>query len=82
MPVPSDIVSQLSKIDEQIITLLAERVNVCRKAVEEDEQAFNAGAQTEIIAAWEEAADEHGLNMGVKHHLCKLIIKLCQVAEE
>ena len=82
MPVPSNISAQLSKIDEQMITLLDERVNLCQKALEEDENAFNAATQAEMITAWEEAADEHGLNMAVMNHLCKLVMKLCQASGE
>ena len=82
MAVSNNIGAQLSKIDEQIIDLLAERVNACQKALEEDEHAFDGAAQAEMIAAWEEAAEEQGLNMGMMNHICKSLIKLCQATEE
>jgi chorismate mutase len=82
MPVRSDISGQLTKIDEQIIALLAERVNICQKALEEDEHAFDASAQTEIVGIWEEAAEEEGLNMALMSHICKSIQKLSQTTEE
>ena len=82
MPVPSDLSTQLTKIDEQLIDLLSERVNFCQKALEEDEHAFGSAAQAETIALWEEAADERGLSPSVMNHLCKLVMKLSQSAEE
>ena len=43
---------------------------------------IDASAQAELISVWEESADERGLNMTVMNHLCKLLMKLCQTAEE
>jgi hypothetical protein len=71
MPVSHDIAEQLQKIDAQLVDLLAERVNFCRKALEEDEEAF-----------WDEEADGRGLNIGVMNQICKLVLKLCKAGEE
>jgi chorismate mutase len=68
MPVSQDIRQQLLKIDEQLIDILAERVNICQKAMEEDEDAFNPATQAEIISDWEAAADERGLNVVTMNH--------------
>jgi chorismate mutase len=82
MAVSGNIGTHLTKIDEQLIALIAERVNACQKALEEDENAFDAAAQAELVATWEEAADEKGLNMTVMSHICKLLMKLSQAGEE
>ncbi len=82
MPVPSDLRGQIEKLDEQIITLLAERVTLCQKALEEDEAAFGAAEQAETLVQWEGAADEHGLNMSLMAAICKLVLRLCKSTEE
>ncbi len=82
MPVSHDIAEQLQKIDAQIVELFAERVNFCRKALEEDEEAFDHASNTEIIAFWDEEADGRGLNIGVMNQICKLVLKLCKAGEE
>lgn len=82
MPVPTDIRSQLTKIDEEIIDLLAERAAICQKALEEDEEAFSPESQAEIVADWEAAGDEKGLSMPTMGALCKQVIRLCQSAGE
>ena len=82
MAVRSDIRAQLTKLDEQIIDLLGERMNLCQKATEEEEHAFDGATQAEMISAWEEAAEEQGMNPVHMNHLCKMVMKLCQATEE
>ncbi len=82
MPVPHDIQDQLQKIDEQLIDLLAERVNFCKRALEEDEEAFGSASQAETITYWEEEADARGLSLGGMNQLCKMVMKLCRNTEE
>jgi chorismate mutase len=72
----------LAKIDEQLIDLLTERLTLCQKALEEDEEALGSAYQAETLTDWEGAADERGLNMATMNHLCKMVIKLCQSTEE
>lgn len=81
MPLPGNIATQLHALDHQIIELLAERVTLCRRAMEEDEHAFDAAAQSEILGEWQEMADEKGLSLGATTTICKGVMKLCQAQE-
>ncbi len=82
MAVRDDIRRQLQKIDEQIISLLAERHGLCQDALEEDHEAFDAAALTEIISDWEGGADERGLHMPTMNKLCRLCNQLCLTSGE
>lgn len=81
MSLPGNIASQLHALDRQLIDLLAERVTLCRRAVEEDEAAFDAATQAEMLGDWQEMADEKGLSVGATTVICKGIFKLCQAQE-
>ena len=82
MAITQDTRQQVRKIDDQIIGLLAQRVNACRKVLEEDEEGLAAEDLAEIVSHWVGEGEERGLNIGVMSSLAKMTIKLCQVAEE
>lgn len=82
MAVRDDIRRQLQKIDEQIIGLLAERYGLCQDALEEDSDAFDAAALTEMVSDWENSADEQGLHMPTMSKLCRLCNQLCLMSGE
>ena len=82
MPVSHNLREQLQKLDQQIVDLLAERVNLCQKALEEDEGAFDDATQTEFITEWEGMADEHGMHVSTVSAICKLAMKLCRMSGE
>lgn len=81
MPITQSLASQLHTIDRQIVELLAERVSISREALDEDSNVFSASTQNEIIADWEEMADEKGLNPGVVGLIGRAAMKLCKAQE-
>ena len=82
MAITQDTRQQIRKIDEQIIGLLAQRVNACRRALEEDEEGLAGDDLAETVSHWVEEGDERGLNVGVMGSIAKLAIRLCHVTEE
>ena len=82
MPVAHDIQEQLSKLDQQIIALLEQRIAICGEALEEDEEALGTEHVAEAVGEWEAAADERGWNLNVMSKLCRVIIELCKSAAQ
>ncbi len=82
MPVSHSLREQLMKLDQQIVDLLAERVNLCQKALEEDEGVFDDATQAEFISEWEGMADEQGLHVSSVSGICRLVMKMCRVSGE
>ncbi len=82
MPVSHSLREQLVKLDQQIVDLFAERVNLCQKAMEEDEGVFDDTTQSEFVHEWEGMADEHGMHVGTVSGICKLVLKLCRVSAD
>lgn len=82
MPVSHSLREQLIKLDQQIIDLFAERINLCQKAMEEDEGVFDDATQSEFVHEWEGMADEQGMHVGSVSAICKLVLKLCRVSAE
>ncbi len=82
MPVSHSLREQLEKLDQQIVDLLAERVNLCQKALEEDEGVFDDATQAEFINEWEGMADEQGLHVPSVSGICRLVMKMSRVSGE
>lgn len=82
MPVSHSLREQLAKLDQQIVDLLAERVNLCQKALEEDEGVFDDATQSEFVTEWEGMGDEHGLHVPTVGAICKLAMKLSKMGGE
>jgi chorismate mutase len=82
MPVSHSLREQLVKLDQQIVDLLAERVNLCQKALEEDEGVFDDATQAEFVTEWEGMADEQGLHVPSVSGICRLVMKMCRVSGE
>lgn len=76
----SDIHDHLQKIDHQIIDLIAERMDLYRVAIEEDEEGINSDHLAESLAVWEETAEEKGWNAGLMGKVCRGIVDLCRSA--
>lgn len=82
MAVSHDLRSQLEKIDLQILDLLEQRVSLCQELLEEDEDAVTPEYQADMLAAWEEAADERGWSLGALMKVWKGIVDLCKTMAE
>lgn len=76
----SDIHDQLIKLDHQIMDLVAQRMDLYRIAMEEDEEGFNRDHLGESLAEWEEVAEEKGWNAGLMSKVCRGIVDLCRQA--
>ena len=82
MPVSHSLRQQLEKLDQQIVDLLGERVNLCQKALEEDEGVFDDATLGEFVTEWEGMADEQGLHVPSVSGICKLVLKMCKISGE
>lgn len=76
-----DVRTAIEKIDEEIIRLLAERSACFHEAQEEDPESLGAEFQADVVAHWDEAADEHGWNPVVSAKICKAVTELCRQPE-
>ncbi|MSR86816.1 hypothetical protein EXS70_01435 [Candidatus Peribacteria bacterium] len=81
MSISGSIHDQLRALDHQLVELLAERVTLCRRAMEEGEHAFDAAAQAELLSEWQEMGDEKGLHLGAMTIIGKGLMKLCKSEE-
>lgn len=72
-----DVHEQLQKIDSQLIELIAERMDLYRLALEEDEEGMKDHI-SEATAEWEEAAEEKGWNANLMARVCKGVVDLCR----
>jgi chorismate mutase len=76
-----DVQTAIAKLDEEIIRLLAERVSLFREAQEEDPDSLTPEHQSEVVAQWDEAADEHGWSPAMTAKLCRAVTDLCKQVE-
>ena len=81
MIVKHDVRQSISKIDEEIIRLLSERVSLTQEILEEDPDVLSAEYQTDVVAQWDEAADEHGWNPAHLAKICRGILDLSKHAD-
>lgn len=74
-----DIHQDIQKIDRQIVELIAERMDLYRLAIADDEEGVTtADHVSEALADWEEAAEEKGWNAGLMSKVCRGIVDLCK----
>ena len=76
-----DVQTAIQKLDEEIIRLLSERVSLYREGQEEDPDSMSAEHQADVMAHWDEAADEHGWSPAMAMKICRSITELCRQAE-
>ena len=81
MTLSGTIHDQLRALDHQLVELLAERMTLCRRATEEDEEAFDAAAQAELLSEWQEMGDEKGLPLGAMSAIGKGMMRLSKSEE-
>ncbi len=72
-----DVQEQLEAIDVQILRLIDERVQLCKRAGGVDD--YHA---SEIVALWLEEAAERGLDEGRIEKIGKIVAAMCKVSEE
>ncbi|MDO8648735.1 MAG: chorismate mutase [Candidatus Peregrinibacteria bacterium] len=80
MTVAYDIRGQLTKLDQQIIDLLAQRAALYQEAMDEDEEGATS-ALADSLSFWEEEADEHGWSTAVANKICRSLHEICKTAE-
>ena len=76
MSLSGNIHDQIRALDHQLVELLAERTTLCVRALEEDSDAFDVAAQTELLNEWQEMSDEKGLNLGAMTAIGKSMMRL------
>lgn len=77
MPTIVDIQTDVEKIDQQIIELLAQRAQLCA-----DAGGMDADAESDTLSLWLDAAAEHDLDEGKMDRIAKLVVMLCRKTEE
>lgn len=82
MTISHDLQEQLSKVDQKIIELLAERIALSKEALEEDEEALSSDYAADTVGEWEAAADERGWNLHTIGKVCRSIVEHCKAMTE
>ena len=82
MTLPHDIQEQVSKIDQQIIDLLEERMSLCQEALNEDDEALGSEYVADTVGEWEAWADEKGWNLHILGKVCRAVIELCKSVKD
>jgi chorismate mutase len=72
---------KIEKIDEEILRLLHDRASICQDAAEEDPELLGPEYQSDVVAQWDAAADEHGWNPAATMRVCRGVIDLCKPLE-
>jgi chorismate mutase len=78
MAISHDLRDQIDKIDQQMIDLIAERIELCQDASDEEDDIFGPEYQADVIAEWEEIADEKGWNITAMGKICRGLLELCK----
>ena len=73
---------QLEKLDQQILRLLAERVQICVEARMRDEGLDSREVETDIVSIWIEAAVDMGLDEVMVEKIANLTVRLCREDDE
>jgi len=73
---------QLEKLDQQVIKLLAERMQFCAEARARDEGLDSRDVETEIISMWLEEAVDQGLDEVIVDRVANLVVRLCRAEDE
>jgi len=73
---------QLEKLDQQILKLLAERVQLCVEARIRDEGLDSREVETEIISVWIEESVDLGLDEVIVEKIANLTVRLCREEDE
>jgi hypothetical protein len=80
MPTTHDIREQIQKLDEQIVSLLEERLSLYGDMKEDEDDESDSMGST--VAEWEEMADERGWNAVVMGKIGRVVEELCKSATE
>ena len=67
-----DIQEQLEKVDQQIITLLEERMHIC------EGHSLSTEEEAELLSLWLEESADRGLDEGKMEKIGKLAITMCR----
>ncbi|MBI3331856.1 chorismate mutase [Candidatus Peregrinibacteria bacterium] len=78
MAVLHNVGRQIEKIDQQLITLIEQRVALCQDAVEDDPTALGPEHEGETIGYFQEEAEHRGLDEGDMIRIGKSIIAICK----
>lgn len=71
-----DIQEQLEKVDQQIISLLQERAQICAG------QSLSGEEEADLLSVWLEEAADRGLDEGRMEKIGKLTIAMCRGSRE
>jgi chorismate mutase len=82
MALPGDLRDQLDKLDQQIIELLAERLDLVEEAQKNDEEGLSSSDVNDIVAEWEEIADEKAWNVPAMGRIARGVSDLCKPSGE
>lgn len=82
MTASGDLRDHLEKIDRQIIELLGERIDACEEAAEEEEEGLSGESVVDMVAEWEEIADEKGWNVPAMGRIARGISDVCKAQAE
>ena len=72
----------LEKLDQQIISLLAERVQLCRDARARSEGLESGDVQVEVLSYWVEEAIDRGLDETLVEKVAGMVIRMCRAEDE
>ena len=72
----------LEKLDQQIISLLAERVQMCRDARARSEGLESGDVQVEVLSYWVEEAIDRGLDETLVEKVAGMVIRMCRAEDE
>ncbi len=77
MRVAYDVRSQLEKLDQQILDMLAERAALCRELRDEGD-GVRPEEELDVLANWEEGAADRGVDESAVSRVCKAVLLLCR----
>jgi len=72
----------LEKLDQQIIALLAERVQLCNEARARSEGLESGEVLAEMLSFWIEEAIDRGLDETLTERVAGLVIRMCRAEDE
>ncbi|MBU0458526.1 chorismate mutase [Patescibacteria group bacterium] len=73
---------QLEQIDQQIIGLIADRIQFCSEAREREEGLDSRDVESEFISQWIEEAADHGIDEVYMEKVAGVIVRMCRAEEE
>ena len=81
MSLSGNIHDQIRALDHQLVDLLAERTTLCRRGMEEGEDAFDTATQEELLSEFLEIGDEKGLPLAPMTTIGKNLMRLSKSEE-